>query len=67
MLEISYNLVKKRGGYDIVFKAEEKGKVIKEILLQDIKRINTKGLTTRKQTIGLDNKGLTISLNIINL
>lgn len=66
MLEISYNLFKKKGGYDLTVAVAEDDQVLFEDKLDDITGLRKNAIIARKKTITLDKKVLTFSLNIFN-
>lgn len=66
MLEVGYELQKKKGGYEAYFVAEENGKEIHREKLNDLKNLRAKKSDYRKSRIGLDKKGLTVTLRVIN-
>ncbi len=62
MLILNITLTKQGTKYKAVFSAEENGQVI---YMEDWDEIKTRDILTRRaKTILLDNKGLTISLNV---
>ncbi len=64
MLILNITLTKQGTKYKAVFSAEENGQVI---YMEDWDEIKTRDILTRRaKTILLDNKGLTISLNVLN-
>ena len=64
MLNLSFNLVKKRGGYTATLTADENGDVLHTDILKPI--ITSSFLNVRKKIITLDNKRLTLTLNILS-
>jgi len=66
MLEVSFNLFKKEGGYKLTVAATEDDVVIHEEDLDDIEGLRKNAVIMRKKTITLNDKALTFGLNIFN-
>lgn len=65
-VEVSYNLFKIKGGYDLSIAISENGRVLHEEKLEQLDGLMKGGMIVRKKAVNLDKKGLTFSLNIIN-
>ncbi len=66
MLEVSFNLFKKKGGYKLTIAATEDDVVIHEEDLDDILGLRKNAVIMRKKTVTLNDKALTFGLNVFN-
>jgi hypothetical protein len=66
MLEVSFNLFKKKGGYKLTVAATEDDQVLYEEDLEDITGLRKNAIIMRKKHITLNGKVLTLGLNIFN-
>jgi len=66
MLEVTFNLFKKDGGYKLTVAAGEDDQIIHEEELEDITGLRKNAIIMRKKHITLNDKVLTFGLNIFN-
>jgi hypothetical protein len=66
MLEVNFNLFKKKDGYKLTVAAMEDDKVLYEEELEDVKGLRKNAIIMRKKHITLNGKVLTLGLNIFN-
>lgn len=66
MVEVSYNLFKVKGGYDLTVAIAEDGNVLHEEKLEKLVELSKGGMIVRKKAVNLNDKGLVFTLNVFN-